>query len=49
MYLIKSIFKTLSIILILIGFNKAYADGHKSKKGPELEYFGTLSYAELQE
>ena len=47
MYLTKSIFKTISIFLILIGFNKAYADAHKSKKGPELEYFGTLSYADI--
>ena len=47
MFLTKSIIKMLSIILLLIGFNKAYADGHKSKKGPELEYFGTLSYADI--
>ena len=47
MYLIKSIFKIVSIIIISIGLNKSYADGHKSKKGPELEYFGTLSYAEI--
>ena len=47
MYLIKSIFKALPIIILIIGFNKAYADGHKSKKGPKLEYFGTLSYADI--
>ena len=41
------LFKIVSIIIIFIGFNKAYADGHKSKKGPELEYFGTLSYADI--
>ena len=37
----------LPIILLIIGFNKAYADGHKSQKGPKLEYFGTLSYADI--
>ena len=47
MNLIKSIFNTLPIILILLVFNNAYADGHKSKKGPELEYFGTLSYSDI--
>ena len=47
MYLTKSIFKMISIILILISCNKANADGHQSKKGPELEYFGTLSYADI--
>ncbi len=47
MYLTKSIFKIISIILILIGFNKAYADGHKSKKGPQFEYFGSLSYVDI--
>ena len=47
MNLIKSIFKTLPIILILIILNKAYADGHSQKKAPELEYFGTLSYADI--
>ena len=47
MNLIKSIFKTLPIILILIMFNKANADGHSEKKAPKLEYFGTLSYADI--
>ena len=47
MYLIKLIFKTLPIIFILIIFNKANADGHSEKKAPELEYFGTLSYADI--
>ena len=28
-------------------FNNINADGHSEKKGPKLEYFGTLSYADI--
>ena len=44
---IKPILKLILISLMLTCLNKAYADGHKAKKGPELEYFGTLSYADI--
>ena len=40
------------IKLIFLGFmfllnNNINADGHSEKKGPKLEYFGTLSYADI--
>ena len=44
---IKPIIKLILISLMLTCLNKAFADGHKAKKGPELEYFGTLSYADI--
>ena len=43
-------FKLLKLFLaitIAFSFCKLFADGHKNKKGPELEYFGTLSYADI--
>ena len=46
--------KLLNIYLKLIFFgfmfflnNSINADGHSEKKGPKLEYFGTLSYADI--
>ena len=40
------------IKLIFFGFmfllnNNINVDGHSEKKGPKLEYFGTLSYADI--
>ena len=43
-------FKFLTFCLaltIVFSSYKSFADGHKNKKGPELEYFGTLSYADI--
>ena len=39
--------KTLFFSFIIFCFNNIYADGHGEKKAPELEYFGTLSYADI--
>ncbi len=40
-------FLTLFFSFIFFCFSNIYADGHSKKKGPELEYFGTLSYADI--
>ena len=39
--------KLLSALMLVCSISKVYADGHKAEKGPELEYFGTLSYADI--
>ena len=39
--------KTLFFSVFVFCFSSVYADGHKMKKGPELEYFGTLSYVDI--
>ena len=41
------LFKLLCILILVCSISKINADGHKAKKGPELEYFGTLSYADI--
>ena len=41
------LFKLLSALMLVCSISKVYADGHKAEKGPELEYFGTLSYADI--
>ena len=40
-------FLTLFFSFIFFCLSNIYADGHSEKKGPELEYFGTLSYADI--
>ena len=35
------------IIILLLSYNNTYADGHKDKKGPQFEYFGSLSYVDI--
>ena len=32
---------------LLLSFSNTYADGHKDKKGPKFEYFGSLSYVDI--
>ena len=45
---LTKIFTKLTLIsLMLFSFLNLHADGHKNKTGPELEYFGTLSYADI--
>ena len=39
--------KTILFSIVAFSYSSVYADGHKMKKGPELEYFGTLSYADI--
>ena len=39
--------KTLFFSLLIFCSYNIYADGHGEKKAPELEYFGTLSYADI--
>ena len=34
-------------VTLLLSFNNTYADGHKDKKGPNFEYFGSLSYVDI--
>ena len=36
------LFKLLCALILVFSISKVYADGHKAKKGPELEYFGTF-------
>ena len=43
----KILLKMFLIISIATTSHLAFSDGHKSKKGPELEYFGTLSYSDI--
>ena len=47
MKLFKFFTKSTLIFLMLFSFINLHADGHKNKKGPGLEYFGTLSYADI--
>ena len=32
---------------LLLSFSNTYANGHKDKKGPQFEYFGSLSYVDI--
>ena len=32
---------------LLLSFSNTFADGHKDKKGPQFEYFGSLSYVDI--
>ena len=34
-------------IALLLCISNTYADGHKDKKGPQFEYFGSLSYVDI--
>ena len=34
-------------VTLLLSFGNTYADGHKDKKGPQFEYFGSLSYVDI--
>ena len=43
----SKLLKLLCAFILVCSTSKIYADGHKAKKGPELEYFGTLSYADI--
>ena len=45
----KSIINFLALFFsfIFFCFSNIYADGHSDKIAPELEYFGTLSYADI--
>ena len=35
------------LIALFLCFSYTYADGHKDKKGPQFEYFGSLSYVDI--
>ena len=39
--------KILLLSFAILGFSNTYADGHKEKKGPQFEYFGSLSYVDI--
>ena len=41
------LFKLLCVLILAFSIGSVNADGHKNKKGPKLEYFGTLSYADI--
>ena len=47
MNFINLIFNKLVILTMLIVIGNVNADNHKKKVGPKLEYFGTLSYADI--
>jgi len=39
--------KSLFLAFIISCLSNAYADGHKEVKGPQFEYFGSLSYVDI--
>ena len=39
--------KSLFLAFIISCLSNAYADGHKEIKGPQFEYFGSLSYLDI--
>ena len=47
MNFINLIFNKLVVLTMLIVIGNVNADNHKKKVGPKLEYFGTLSYADI--
>ena len=47
MVIIKFTLNFILVILTFLCYSVTNADGHKKNKGPELEYFGTLSYADI--
>ena len=39
--------KALFLCFLVFCFSNIYADGHEAKKGPQFEYFGSLSYIDI--
>ena len=45
----RNVMKSTLITFSIFWFSSNYANEHKTKKGPELEYFGSLTYKDIGE